>query len=637
MRLPRLTKENLIGVWLALLLALVGGCLESVHLPPPDADLASPEDEGLDLGEGDRSTLVDSGDDAPPTDAAQTVGPATYAPEQRIDWSHAGVVKPDGTQGIPDASTGTRCATLSPSNTVAEINAAIASCSNKGSLLSKNQEVYLQAGTYTLASSIVFDTTRNVTLRGAGRGTGPGATILHFTAGSIGISAGANLIYQPVDTTRVRNWVAGYAQGTTVITLDSITGITAGNVLLLDQLNDDAVPGMNVPLSSVDVTSNYTVNGGTGASRAGGTRAQMQYVKVTAIDPTKNQVTISPGLYMPSWRSSQVPQAYFWSNTWAEMNGVEDLTIENAGSAVSNLAFSNCYNCWARNIQSTNSTNSHLQTFETARIEVRDSYFYGTQTGGGDSRGVIMLLSSDQLVISNIFEHVTMAISLMGTEGSVVAYNFMTGMDFTVYPNIMMHGLATESGYNSMNLFEGNYSNQVAMDNNHGAGSRNTVFRNRLTGWETGRIHTTLPVIVGYMNHYENIIGNLLGKTGIQDTYETSSSNNLHPDTSVYGLGYWQGSWSPTAKPYDPRVVSTLLRHGNYDYVSNATVWDPSIANHTLPASLYLSTKPAWWGANPWPAFDPGSPAASDNYLNLPAGNAWHAMFPSKIPSEVGP
>jgi hypothetical protein len=30
-------------------------------------------------------------------------------------------------------------------------------------------------------------------------------------------------------------------------------------------------------------------------------------------------------------------------------------------------------------------------------------------------------------------------------------------------------------------------------------------------------------------------------------------------------------------------------------------VWDPSNPNHTLPASLYLTKNPAFFGNNPWP------------------------------------
>ena len=56
----------------------------------------------------------------------------------------------------------------------------------------------------------------------------------------------------------------------------------------------------------------------------------------------------------------------------------------------------------------------------------------------------------------------------------------------------------------------------------------------------------------------------------------------------------------------DPNVAATLLRHGNYDYVTNSVVWDPGIADHDLPASLYRSGAPEWWcQETPWPAIGP--------------------------------
>jgi len=49
--------------------------------------------------------------------------------------------------------------------------------------------------------------------------------------------------------------------------------------------------------------------------------------------------------------------------------------------------------------------------------------------------------------------------------------------------------------------------------------------------------------------------------------------------------------------------VTDTYRHGNYDYQSNSLKWDPSNTDHTIPSSLYLSGKPAFFGGLPWPAF----------------------------------
>src|SRR5581483_1404841 len=53
---------------------------------------------------------------------------------------------------------------------------------------------------------------------------------------------------------------------------------------------------------------------------------------------------------------------------------------------------------------------------------------------------------------------------------------------------------------------------------------------------------------------------------------------------------------------------------------------NPVPATQTLPASLYLSTKPSWWGTMPWPAIGPDITGG-----DLP-GSGGHAY---RIPARV--
>jgi hypothetical protein len=52
-------------------------------------------------------------------------------------------------------------------------------------------------------------------------------------------------------------------------------------------------------------------------------------------------------------------------------------------------------------------------------------------------------------------------------------------------------------------------------------------------------------------------------------------------------------------------VAQTILRHGNYDGTTGKIEWDDKIRDHKLPASLYLKTKPAFFGDHAWPAIGP--------------------------------
>src|SRR5262249_36537457 len=141
------------------------------------------------------------------------------------------------------------------------------------------------------------------------RGMGPDKTIVKFTGsdGCYGIGAAICIIgstYNPNDYPFAGvDWTAGYAQGTTVITLaqtsgGGVTGLAVNKLLMLDQLDDSSDTG-----GIVQSDQPWAGGGGSSAGRPG--RTQTQIVRVTAING--NQVTISPGLYMPNWRAGQHP------------------------------------------------------------------------------------------------------------------------------------------------------------------------------------------------------------------------------------------------------------------------------------------------------------------------------------------
>jgi len=541
--------------------------------------------------------------------------------DRGIDWIQAGIPG-----GIPNRANGT-CATLNPGATVTDINNAIAACSNG--------VVYLNAGTYTLSDGITFVGTSNVTLRGAG----PDQTTLVFSGrdgcgglgadicvmGPTGYWVGSPQV-QPGGSNSA-NWTAGYAKGTTQITLDSTAGLTVGTILILDQLNDTADTG---GLVVSDAIGTFSLEGG---APSRGNRVQQQHVQVTAINGS--QVIISPGLYMPNWRASQSPQAW-WAGTNAVMDGIENMTLDHTNTTgYSGINFFNAYMCWVKNVKSLNANRNHVWFYQSARIEVRDSYFYGTLNEVSQSYGVESFMTSDDLVVNNVFQHVTAPIMMGPNAGSVFAYNYMTDMAYN-NTNWMMAGLFGSHGAGTgMNLFEGNVGNQFLMDIYHGTGNLATLFRNQLTGTEPNKTQwNTVAINIWAYDRFINIVGNVLGTSGYHSVYEdsqTPSGTPGFPDRSIYVLGY-SASGEQLPLPYDPLVVSTFLRWGNYDYATNRTHWDPAEipagnavpADQTLPSSLYLSSKPKWWGTMPWPAIGPDVTGGQDA-----AGYAY------KIPAQV--
>jgi len=108
-------------------------------------------------------------------------------------------------------------------------------------------------------------------------------------------------------------------------------------------------------------------------------------------------------------------------------------------------------------------------------------------------------------------------------------------------------------------------------------------------------------------SYWMSFVGNVLGAPGQMAGWE-------YETTFVDGMpGIWMLGWDGV-KPYptDAQVSATILRHGNFDYVTNTVKWDPAITNHTLPNSLYLTQKPAFFNAGSgyaWPWVVPtGSP-----------------------------
>src|SRR5439155_1494318 len=86
-------------------------------------------------------------------------------------------------------------------------------------------------------------------------------------------------------------------------------------------------------------------------------------------------------------------------------------------------------------------------------------------------------------------------------------------------------------------------------------GTVNAASRNRLSGWEPNKIASTFSVAAQYMNHYANVVGNILGQSGYHDTYECANGG-CNTAKAIYYLGYYDTSGS-TAN-YDSVVPNTI-------------------------------------------------------------------------------
>jgi hypothetical protein len=147
-------------------------------------------------------------------------------------------------------------------------------------------------------------------------------------------------------------------------------------------------------------------------------------------------------------------------------------------------------------------------------------------------------------------------------------------------------------------LFEGNYSFNYDSDNTHGNAIYHTVFRNHLAGFRKSYPGMSNARAGGLMigSWWHSFIGNVMGTAGRMAGWSYTGGN----DWNIWFLGYDPQDWDQDA---DPQVLSTILREGNFDYVTNTVRWDS--APQAIPDSLYLTAKPAFFGTLPWPWVDP--------------------------------
>jgi hypothetical protein len=187
-----------------------------------------------------------------------------------------------------------------------------------------------------------------------------------------------------------------------------------------------------------------------------------------------------------------------------------------------------------------------------------------------------------------------------------------------------------------MNLFEGNIFDTFMNDGYHGSGSHEVVFRNNINGLHPLYTQERKIINLPRGSYYHSVVGNVLGDSSWNPTAYVASGSYGHTESFIYCLGYPNSGnssltpatpWSAHPNVYpDAAVASTLLRHGNYDYYHRDVVWDSAITSREIPASLYYSSKPAFFGSLQWP---PIGPDVSGLVMNTPARARWNAYLTS--------
>jgi hypothetical protein len=605
------------------------------------------------------------------TDGTLPVGQIIPA-SRMTDWTKPGLT---ARGGIPNRTTIYK--TLSPLGGTQfddpQITAALAACPD-------GQVVQLTAGVFRISGAAgwqgIVINRNNVTLRGAGPGRGlatgnggafvPDATAtqlmkVNFQGPTPPITVNTTDPYQANVSI---NLAADAPLNTNTITLAS-NPFRVGEFLLIDQITN------NHP----DVYWGVAHNPPGGGSRrwySRQDRSLSQVIEVVAVNG--NTITTATPMhctFSPIY-TAQVTR-FDPSRTTIQGVGIEDLYIYGEGSGHGHINFVNCAYCWIKHVELHWFRGQCVAMDTCYRCELRDSYMH--EAPNADPGGAYIMDftngTSDCLIENNISWYANKNITMRCTGGgNVVAYNYMDDACGLSYPDLPEAGLNCEHMTTShMELCEGNYAPNYTAGDGWGNNIDITLFRNHLSairaahpplntyvsGSGTPYCDIGMPRMAASVHAHcsrQNFVGNVLGKRGqqlivvnlgnyhrAQTSWNYERIDNFSPDGEVpmWYIGAEQDTTASSCRcwAWQSTTYQTVLREGNFDWYTQKQRWHgiggkgaiDTSTPRPIPNSLYLSSKPAFFGSNPWPWVDPSTGAT---YV-LPAKARFDAGTPNAV------
>ena len=466
----------------------------------------------------------------------------------------------------------------------------------------QGQVVKLNPGTFNISYMIRIKS--GVTFRGSGITSTIIKGMYPFTGGwwgMIGIED-SNWNYDWNVYSAKNLTAAGLVKGSSTVNTSSAHGWSVGDVIYIDQLYDGSA---DPPITNGGLEGcNYCGRGSEGGNRPIG-----QWAEVKAV-PTATSATIDPPLF---WNSNitKSPQAMKAAGITKDA-GIEDMTLDNSLSNLSNpYHMTWAVNSWFLNVKMKGPSQHMIYARGGLRNTIKGCTIDGNNTVylNDYAYGIYALESGTAwLIEDNIWHNLVLPISFEGAwSGNVISYNYFSNLHY--YDDTWgRQSIGFHANYPIMNLIEGNYNDggKLSADNYHGGSSYQTYLRNRMIQNQE-KYYGNWGFDIYEYNQYMNMIGNVLGTAGYETTYQMDGSQNYGYENvaTIYRLGYEGASSNDLSNFKDPQVKATILRHGNWDSVTNGTVWDPNISDHTLPVSLYLSFEPSWFGNLAWPPIGP--------------------------------
>jgi hypothetical protein len=575
------------------------------------------------------------------------------------NWKMAGL---QSVGGIPNRTT--ICATVNPlgggADDTSNINNAIAACP-------LGQVVSLAAGTFTINEGSIIQLNKAITLRGAG----PTATFLTRTNGAqvgsyfpgskqseliriSGSSASGSTVALTADA----------AQGSNSVQVSSAAGYSVGEIVLLDEASgsgwqpDRVNPNTEQIWASPDYRVVWNIHN---PSMGGddGAPGIYSYFQIHSDHPTNEMHQISAISGNTITFDSPVTISYRVSHgaqltpmlTGPTNAGVEELAVK--GGDNGNIRFEGAAYAWAKDIDSSYWLNEGFAIDRSFRVQLEGIYIHDAVwpvPGGGGYAISFAFGSSEDLIENSISMRANkvMVARSSGT-GSVIAYNYMDDGFISGSDGWVEIGLNASHLVGSHHvLFEGNWGFNIDSDQTHGNSIYHTFFRNWATGYRAAFTDYLNEVLIDDINnkpggngplragaahayaYWFSFIGNVLGTSGHTSGW---NYNCISGPNSIPGNCIWELGWVDIApQGYDPNVASTAIQDGNYDYLTNTIHWASNDTAHTLPNSLFLTQKPAFFNAGSGYTWPWVNPAGSPQLSTLPAKARYDAGTPFTQP-----
>jgi hypothetical protein len=564
--------------------------------------------------------------------APGSIDPKAVMPTDRTTVWNPGL---NAVGGIPSRTT--ICATVQASSYGNGTQDATSAIQNAVNACPAGQVVQLSAGTFLVNGYVQI--AKGITLRGAGATQ---TTLTQTTGADVDpsrVGSTPTWVQQPIILVGPNRWpsngtstnlTADAVKGTFSVTVASTAGLAVGDFVEIDELIDNNL----IYYHPNDIA-------------AGGTcwfmrcnRPLAEWKEISAL--SGNTVTFNTPFHQ-GYRVAQTAQLTPMAagSKHVKYAGVEDLKVRGGGEG--NISIVGAAYSWVKGVDSSYwAVDPSIRIQRGFRIELRDSFLHDGEWPYPGGAGYAMSFESgtaESLMENNIsmttLPPATNTGNVVGVNkvmvfraagaGCVVAYNYVdngiVGYDFG-WQEVGVNGSHMCGNHHA--LFEGNWGFNADGDNTHGNQIFHTFFRNQLTGRRT--LYDTSPDrAIGMMagNWWMSAVGNVLGYPGMSAPYE----DHAPPwSSAVYKLGYNPEDWNATA---DQKVLDTFFRNGNFDYVTNGVLWDPTYGPATIPSSLYRTTKPAFFGTLTWPWVDP---TGTTKVYTLPAKARWDAGTPFTQP-----